>query len=175
MNVGVSENARMVAISEIVVSNDRDEVLVAYGLGSCVAVCLYDPVARVGGMLHALLPMATRESNGTVTAHHNSMPAKFVDLGVPLLLEAVLKAGAMRSRLVAYLCGGAHMLTAPGFQGVLNIGQRNVLAAEAALQAIGIKIRDRATGGNAGRTVKLHITTGQVTVRALGQGEQVLA
>ena len=146
-----------------------DDVLVAYGLGSCVAICLYDPVAQVGGMLHALLPTAANENHRS-----KGSPTKFVDLGMPLLIESLLKLGATHNQLMAYLCGGAWMLIAPGFDDSLNIGERNVQAAEAALQAAGLRIRARATGGHIGRTVRLYIATGQVTVKTLEQGERAL-
>jgi chemotaxis protein CheD len=166
----MTENARSVGIGEIVASDAPDDVLVAYGLGSCVAICLYDPVARVGGMLHALLPAAP---NGNLNVGN---PVKFVDRGTPLLLEALLESGARRTRLVAQLYGGAQALSAPGFEDddLLSIGERNVIAAETALRAAGLGIRTRATGGRIGRTVRLYIADGQVTVRSLGQDVQVM-
>lgn len=143
--------------------------MVAYGLGSCVAVCLYDPVTKVSGMLHALLP--TMPDNERV----NGLPGKFVDQGVPLLLKAITASGAQQSRLVVHLCGGAQILNAPGFSKTLNIGERNIAAASAGLQAAGLRIKAQATGGNNGRTVKLYTVNGQITVKTLGQGEIVLS
>jgi chemotaxis protein CheD len=163
-----TENVRAVQIGEIVVSDAPDDTLVAYGLGSCVAVCLYDPVTQVGGMLHALLPTALGKDGGA--------PTKFVDRGTPLLIESLLELGAGRNRLVAQLCGGARTLSAPGFESDwLSIGERNVQAAEDALQAAGLRIHAQATGGRVGRTVRFSIANGQVTIKSLGQGEQVLA
>ncbi len=164
----MAENLRTVSIGEIVVSDVPEDVLIAYGLGSCVAVCLYDPVARVGGMLHALLPStsAANRVDGT--------PAKYVDQGVPLLVDSVLQRGGLLSRLAVWLAGGGQVLSIPGFDQALNIGERNVLAAEAALRALGLRIQARATGGQVGRTVKLYVANGRVTVKTLGQPEQVL-
>jgi chemotaxis protein CheD len=164
----MAENLRTANIGEIVASSSPDDVLVAYGLGSCVAVCLFDPVARVGGMLHALLPAALN-GNGA-----NGTPTKFVDRGVPLLIDSVVKLGAEQRRLIARLCGGAHVLTAPGFDDALNIGSRNVLAAEQALQAAKVRIQAQATGGHVGRTVKLYVASGQVIVKSLGQEEEAI-
>jgi chemotaxis protein CheD len=171
----LTENARMVAIGEIVVSENPGDVLVAYGLGSCVAVCLYDPVQGVGGMLHSLLP-ATPQSR-TAQGQKNQAPgspAKFVDQGVPLLVEMLLHKGAKRAQLFAQLCGGAQVLSAPGYKDSLKIGERNILAAATALQMEGVPIRGQATGGHAGRTAKLYIADGQVTVRVVGENEQAL-
>ena len=161
---------RAVTIGAVVTSRVPSEVLVAYGLGSCVAVCLYDPVTRVGGMLHALLPTAPDKRKT------KDRRAKFVDEGVPLLIEELTKLGARRSRLIVLMCGGAKVLSIPGLSddGALNIGKRNVQAAEAALQAARLRVKAQDTGGNTGRTVKLYIDTGQVTVRSLGRAEQAL-
>ncbi|MFQ5343078.1 MAG: chemotaxis protein CheD [Anaerolineae bacterium] len=184
----MAENLRAVSIGEMVVSDTPDEVLVAYGLGSCVAVCLYDPTARVGGMLHALLPNAPtplasrprppnlggRKGSGGDGGRVDGNLTKFVDPGVSLLIDSILQLGASRQRLIVHLCGGAQMLSAPGFNNSLNVGERNVLAAEKSLRTSGFRIRSRATGGRTGRTVRLYIASGQVTVKSVGQGEQPL-
>ena len=164
----MAENLRAVSIGEMVVSDVPEDVLIAYGLGSCVAVCLYDPVVKVGGMLHALLPSASAADRVDGT------PAKYVDQGVPLLVNSVLQRGAKLRRLVVRLAGGAQVLSIPGFHQSMNIGERNVRAAEAALEALGLRIQAQATGGNAGRTVKLYVANGQVTVKSLGQPERPL-
>ena len=163
----MTENIRSVPIGSMVVSDNPDDVLVAYGLGSCVAICFYDPAVGVGGMLHALLPSLP---NGRQDLEN---PAKFVDRGVPLLVEALQEFNAKPNRLVTQLCGGAQLLIIPGEDG-LSIGERNVQAAEEALRAAGFRIQARATGGNSGRTVRFYIASGRVTVRTLGQEEQSL-
>ena len=163
------ENLRSVPIGGIVVSDSPGDVLVAYGVGSCVAICLYDQEARLGGMLHALLPTAPNDKA-------RSQPAKFVDQGLPMLINALQKLGGDPRRLVAQLCGGAQVLDAPGFDGkLLTIGERNVRAAEKGLEAAGVRQNGRATGGTVGRTVRLYIADGQVTLRSLGQGETPIA
>lgn len=164
----MAENFRAISIGEMIVSNASEDVLVAYGLGSCVAICFYDPVAKVGGMLHALLPQANNQ------AKDNSAPAKFVDSGLPLLLRSITYQKGERNRLTVYVCGGAQLISAPNFSDMLKIGQRNIAAAQAALQNAGLTIKGQDVGGNAGRTVKLHIDTGHITVKSLGQGERRL-
>jgi chemotaxis protein CheD len=133
-----------------------------------VVICLYDPQAKVGGMLHALLP--TAPSNNGRPTH----PTKFVGEGVPLLLDSLLALGAEPDRLVTRLCGGARMISKSGFSNSLNIGERNVLAAQTALQMAGLKVKSQATGGQRGRTVKLYLADGRVTIKTLGQEEQEL-
>lgn len=159
---------RNVPIGAIEISDDSSEVLVAYGLGSCIAVCAYDRVARVGGMLHALLP-TDASVNGDRPA-----PAKYVDQGVPLLLDALLHTGARRHRLIVSLCGGACVIPAKEFSDILGIGERNILAAQEALRAAHLRVHAQDTGGDAGRTVKLNMVNGQVTVKTLARGERVL-
>lgn len=171
----MANNIRAVPIGEIVVSDTAEDVLVAYGLGSCVAICLYDPVARVGGMLHALLP-TTPNNPGRNRDATTTPSAKFVDQGTPILIESLTTLGARRTRLTAQLCGGARVLSAPGFEeeSILSIGERNVQAAESMLKAAGIQIKAHDTGGHIGRTVRLYIASGQVTVKSLEHKEKVL-
>ena len=164
----MAENVRTVSIGEMVVSNNPDDVLVAYGLGSCVAICMYDRSTGVGGMLHALLPSAPDGPSGQGT------PTKFVTQGVPQLLAGMTRMGANPSRLIVQVYGGAHMLAAPGFKNALNIGERNVQAAESALKAAGLQVRHQDTGGQAGRTVRLHVADGQVVVKTRGQEELIM-
>ncbi len=175
------QNFRPAMIGEMIVSNDPDDVLVVYGIGSCVVVCLYDPIMRMGGILHALLPTTPDftldkpkylEDIGDSNIYGNL--AKFVDKAIPILIDSLEAQGASPFRLVAQLCGGARILTAPGFKDSLNIGERNIIAAKTALQTAGITIKAEAIGGYTGRTVKLYIANGQVTVKTLGQEEQEL-
>jgi chemotaxis protein CheD len=164
----VTEALRVVSIGEIVVSREPTDILVAFGLGSCVVVCLYDPLKRIGGMLHALLPTAPNEGKA------RSNPTRFVQQGVPILLDDLLKQGAIRFRMRAVLCGGARMMSSPVFDGRFNVGEKNVRVAESVLQSLNIPIWARATGGNQGRTIKFCLANGQVTVRTMRDGEQVL-
>ncbi|MCX7680734.1 MAG: chemotaxis protein CheD [Anaerolineae bacterium] len=159
---------RTVPIGSIVVSKTPGDVLVAYGLGSCVAVCLYDPVAKVGGMLHALLPSDLADHSSG-----NHLSPKFVDQGIQLLLDELERYGAKKRRLIAQLCGGAQVLQANGFDH-MNIGSRNVDVAEAMLSQEGIRVAAQDTGGSSGRTVRLFIADGRVVVKDLVRGERIL-
>ncbi len=160
----VADNSVAVGLGEVRVSSNPVEILVAYGLGSCVAVAMYDPVARVAGLLHAVLPY---NLNGT-----EALSAKYVDSGIAALLDRLAKAGADHQRLIVRLAGGANMLVAPGFSSTLNIGARNVAAARATLATYKLKIRSEDVGGNTGRTVRLFVTDGRMTVRVLGSPEK---
>jgi chemotaxis protein CheD len=162
----VADNSVAVGLGEVKVSDNPLEILVAYGLGSCVAVAMYDPVARVAGLLHAVLPY---NLNGT-----EALSAKYVDSGIAALLHKLAEAGASRQRLIVRLAGGANMLVAPGFNATLNIGERNVAAAHATLATYKLKIKSEDVGGHTGRTVRLFVADGRMTVRVLGSQEREL-
>jgi chemotaxis protein CheD len=159
------ENSLTVGLGEIQISQNAMDVLVAFGLGSCVGVGLYDPMTHVAGMLHAVLP----ESNGT-----EEKSPKYVALGIPILLEQVIAAGAVRARLIVRMAGGANMLTAPGFANTFDIGTRNIAAARASLLSLGLTLRAEEVGGNIGRTVRLFVADGRMTIRSMGNPEHPL-
>jgi chemotaxis protein CheD len=127
-------------------------------LGSCVAVCLHDPVARVGGLNHFLLP----SFGGEVEDSPRYAPA-----AVELLVQRMLAEGARQSRLVAHVVGGAAVLAA--FSSSPNhLGARNVSAAYELLAARGIKVTSRDVGGTRGRKVVFVPRTGSLSVALIG-------
>jgi chemotaxis protein CheD len=159
-------NQVLVPISKIVTSVQPDDTLVIYGLGSCVAIVMYDPRLHIGGMLHALLPESRTMPNGRIP--------KFVNQGIPLLLENMIELGAHRTRLLTYVIGGSQVISLPEFNSHLSIGMRNVEAAQQSLKALRLPINGQAIGGKLGRSVKLHIGSGKVTFKTIGQAEQII-
>lgn len=157
----------MVGIGEIKASKDPSSILVAYGLGSCVGVCLYDPATKVAGLAHVMLPSSAE-------AVSNSTASRFADRAVPMLLDEMAKLGANRRRVVAKMVGGAKMLTGPAFKNGFNIGERNVDAIKAVLQHSGVSLRAAEVGGSQGRTVTIRVGSGAVLVRTVGEGETEL-
>lgn len=158
----MTESEIIVKVAELAVATAPTR-LTALGLGSCVAVLLHDPEARVGGLAHVLLPVPT----GTA---RSPLPARYAQAAVPALLEAVLAAGAARYRVTARLVGGATMfanLTAPG---LISIGERNTVAARRALDALGLPLAGEAVGADYGRTVVFDLAEGSVTVRSVRHG-----
>lgn len=137
------------------------------GLGSCIGLVFYDPVAKVGGMVHYMLPDSTQVRN-------NSNIAKFADTGIDELLKRVLAAGANRSRLTAKIAGGAKMFEVSGLSEVGNIGLRNAQAAKERLKKLGIRLVAEDTGLNYGRTVILDCNTGGFTIKSVGKPLKVL-
>ncbi len=123
-------------------------------LGSCVAVCLFDPVSRVGGMNHFLLPHPTTREQSP----------RFGSVAMPQLVREVLALGAARPNLQAKLFGGASTIAA--FRG-RNLGADNVELALRALVAEGIPLAERDVGGQRGRKIVFHTDVGAAWVRAL--------
>lgn len=153
-------------IGELVVTDDPEAVIVARGLGSCVAVLAYCPRPRVGGVLHVMLPSSEgRASEG--------LDARYADTGVEALLAQMRDKGAYPQRLVVKIAGGAAVLRVAKSK-AFQVGERNAAAVEAELERRSVPIAARALGGTRGRTVALEIGSGRVLVRVLGGEPQEL-
>ena len=155
-----------VGLGDIVISSNPEDILVAYGLGSCLAVGLWDPRQGIAGMVHAVLPERT---NGA-----DRYSGKYVDSGIEGLLAAMQKAGAEQRRLVTWMAGGANMLVNASLGQSFEIGVRNVQSAHQTIQRLGLQLRGKQVGGNCGRTVRLYVRDGRVTVRTVGGKEEDL-
>ena len=138
------------------------DVITTLGLGSCIGLVFYDPVSKVGGMVHYMLPDSTKVRN-------NSNIAKFADTGIDELLRRVIAAGANKGRLIAMIAGGARMFEVSGLSDVGNIGARNAEAAKKILKEKGIRLVAEDTGLNYGRTVELHCDTGEFLIKSVGK------
>ena len=99
---------------------------------------------------------------------HPGMPGRYADSAIPIMLGMLTEAGATTSRLEARIGGGAQMLSAPGLSDRFNIGSRNIESVKAELKRAGLRLRGESTGGQAGRTLTLDVSTGQVMVKSLG-------
>lgn len=138
-----------------------DETLVTLGLGSCVAIMLYDARAGAGAMAHILLPSRS-------LARDTTNPAKFPETAVPFLIEQLGTLGADPRRLVAKLAGGASMFAQLMMPGAVQMGERNLVATRNALRAAAIPIAGEAVGGQAGRSVRFFVADGRVEIRSVG-------
>lgn len=143
-----------------------EAIISTVGLGSCVAIVVYDARTRVGGMAHVLLPNESMSRD-------RSNRAKFPSTAVPLLLEEMRQLGA-RGPFTAKLVGGASMFAALLPIGGVNMGQRNVDAARRALVDAGVSVVAQDTGGGYGRSVYLHVSDGRVLVKSLTHGDREL-
>ena len=132
-------------------------VLKAYGLGSCVAIGLYDPETRFGALGHMLLPTRPEKNPPGVES-------KYVDAGIAQMIDELVEAGARRETLIAKVAGGANMFESV-YQTLINsIGARNARSARETLEALGIPLAGEEVGGNRGRTVEFDLATGNMMV-----------
>lgn len=159
MTVLATEQKRVsVGIGQMAVSKDPTEVLVAYGLGSCIGVTVWDPQVRVAGLVHVLLP----DSEGRRSDARE--PARFADTGIDALIERVVAAGAVPRRLVVKVAGGAAVL-GPANAEKFKIGERNAEAIHRRLKRHGLCPAATESGGVKGRTLEMHVATGKTFVR----------
>jgi len=156
----VNEESIVIGLGEMRVMKGQSAVLSCIGLGSCIALCAYDPVAKVGGIAHMVLPTSGNEDKKQISP-------KYVDTGVPLLFQEMSQQGAIKSRLVIKAAGGAQMLSIPGSNGRLNVGERNIAELKLALAREGRQASATDVGGTRGRTLKLFLGTGKVIVRTV--------
>lgn len=150
----------IVGISEMKVTDKDDDVLITYSLGSCVGLTLYDPVERVGGLIHCMLPLSKIDLDKA-----RNKPHMFVDTGVPIFLRTVFRRGAVRSRLVAKVAGCASLLDD---KKLFKIGERNYTILRKILWKNNILISSEDIGGTASRTMALHMKNGITTVKSGG-------
>ena len=156
-------NSIAIGLAELTLSKNTDDVLVAFGLGSCIGVGIYDPVLRLGGMLHAVLPKS---------ADNSELTSKYVDSGILMLLDKMIKAGANQSRLIIRMAGGANMLNVSSLSSSFDIGNRNIDAARQTFEKLGIRLKGEEVGGKIGRTFRLYIADGRMTLRMMGEQEK---
>jgi chemotaxis protein CheD len=153
----------IVRMSELAVSAMPGDELVSVGLGSCIGLALVCRRRGACGLAHVMLP----ESGGRPAEN----PAKYGDQAVPELLARLRLLGVCARSLEAVVVGGAQMFAdANG----TAIGARNEAAVRAALNRARVPVLAAATGGGTGRTIRVHVATGTVTVREAGAQEVTL-
>lgn len=143
-------------------------VLVTYALGSCVGVCLYDHVLKIGGMSHIMLP----DSKAFAQNEINRM--KFADTAIPDMLDALCAMGAARFRITAKIAGGAQMFKVQEDSPIGKIGARNIQSVKDVLKNLRIPILKEDTGADYGRTLYFYAATGEVNVKSLQKNILVL-
>lgn len=151
----------VIGIAEMKVSNQPGELLVTKPLGVCIALAVYDPKARVGGILHYMLPDSCKEPASAQRA-----PFLFADTGIPKLLNECCRLGAVKSRMVVKVAGGGQVL---GGTEHFNIGRRNYLALRKVLFKNNVLICGEHVGGHKARVLHLDLATGRVWVKTTGK------
>ena len=152
----------IVGIADMLVSKDPGSALITYSLGSCIGVALYDPVAKVGGLLHFMLPDSQIDAE---KAKKN--PWMFADTGIPLLFREAYKLGGEKQRMVVKVAGGAQIMDESGY---FNIGKRNYMVLRKILWKNNVLIAAESVGGSVNRTLTLELSTGKVWVKTSGDG-----
>ena len=154
---------RIIGVADMAVSNNLQEDLITYSLGSCIGVVIYDPTVKVGGMLHYMLPESSMDSDKA-----RRTPAMFADTGIPLLFKQSYQLGASKRNMLVKVVGGAQIVDE---NGVFNIGKRNYLALRKLLWKNNVMVTAEHVGGSVNRTVRLEIGTGRVYLKVSGLGE----
>ncbi len=156
-----------VGMADLKVCREPDS-LTTLGLGSCVGVALYDPITKVSGLAHIMLPNSKEIRN-------NENLAKFADTGIDETIKLMKQMGAPAQRLVAKIAGGAQMFNfSKSGSDNLNVGAKNVEAVKAKLLELKIPIIAEDTGLNYGRTVIFDSVTGKYTIKAVGKEIKVI-
>ncbi len=141
--------------------------LTTLGLGSCIGICLHDPVTKITGMAHIMLPSSKAIKN-------NSNEAKFADTAIVKLIAEMASMGANKSRLVGKMAGGAQMFAFSGQNDMMKIGERNAAAVREMLNSLGIRILADDTGGNFGRSIEFYSEDGRLLIKTIGHGTKTL-
>ena len=139
--------------------------LITYALGSCVGICLYDPMIKLAALIHIMLPLNMEAGRKN--------PMKYADTGICETLREMERRGASRPRLTAKIAGGARMFDVGGGGSLGNIGQRNIESVHMTLKREGIRLLKEDVGGTTARTLLFDAATGQCCVRSYGKPEVI--
>lgn len=156
----------IVGVGDMKVSSNPEVVLATYSLGSCMGLCIYDPVATVGGMLHYMLPESSLDF-----AKSKRNPYMFGDTGIPLLFKEIYRLGGKKGRVRVTVVGGSQILDQDG---LFNIGKRNYLILRKMFWKNNVLIDFEDVGGSVNRTLKLEIATGKTCLKVSGREIRVI-
>lgn len=152
----------IVGISDMKISCRPDEQIVTHSLGSCLGLAAYDPKAMVGGLIHCLLPKATRAEVPN--------PYMYVNAGVPAMIRQLVSLGASKTRLIFKAAGCGRMIR---IQNQFDTGAQNLAMLEALFAKNNVVLTARDVGGSIPRTVALHMDTGTFFIRSQGKEWQI--
>ncbi len=156
----------VVGVAEMRVSNQHEHVVITHALGSCIGVAIYDPLVKVGGLLHYMLP-----DSGLDEEKGRENPFMFADTGIPRLFKECYKLGAVKQRMLVKVAGGSQVLGGPEH---FNIGRRNYAALRKIFLKNNVLIGKEDVGGTKARTMYLEIATGKVWVKIIGQNQKII-
>ena len=157
----------MVSIGQIKIGTNEDE-LCAIGLGSCVAVIIYDSFNNIAGMIHVLLPSALQKEASDM------VPTRYADTGIKILLEKLIDKGAKKSLLRCKIVGGAELFSINSKILKSDVGKRNAAMAIKILDELNIPLISSDVGGNSGRSATFYTKNGKLKIKTLRQGEKFI-
>lgn len=155
---GTATQGLVVGVADMAIGRETHGRLITYALGSCIGLSAFDPVARIGGLLHYMLPQPAEQVDVKTLK-----PAMYATTGIPLLLRRLADAGAQQSRLVVCAAGGAEILEGAA---TMAIGKRNRTALRKVLWKMGVALVAEDTGGTLARTMTLDLQRGDVSIRS---------
>ena len=154
---------KIVGISDMQICSKPDDELITYSLGSCIGVVLWDPVVKVGGLLHYMLP-----DSGIDKIKAQNRPFMFADTGIPRMFKEMYTHGALKSRLKVYVVGGSQVMDSSE---IFNIGKRNYMILRKMFWKNKVMVTKEDVGGSVNRTISLNVGTGKVHLKVSGRGE----
>lgn len=150
----------IVGIAEMAISDQPDDTIITYSLGSCLGVVFFDPAVHVGGMIHCMLPLSQIDAEKAATS-----PCMFVDTGITLILNELFRRGCRKSSLIVKAAGASAVLDS---KGLFKIGERNITVFRKILWKNSMLIASQDVGGSISRTMKLEMATGRCTIKSGG-------
>lgn len=159
----IQQNVVKVGMADLNIATDG-AILKTTGLGSCVGLTLFDPIRKMAGMAHVMLPSSDIARETMINL------AKYADTAIPELLDRMIAGGARIERMKAKMAGGAQMFAMPGQSDTMRIGPRNVESCTEMLVKFKIPILSQDTGGNVGRTIELDSNSGILSIRSVQFG-----
>jgi chemotaxis protein CheD len=154
----------VVAVGDMKIGQEAD-ILVTHALGSCLGLVVYDPAAKVGGLLHAMLPLSKINPQKA-----QANPYMFVDTGVPALFKALYGIGGQKNRMVIKAVGCGNPL---GKNEMFKIGERNYTVLKKLLWKNNVLLESEDVGGTPSRTVHFDVTTGQTVITSNGSKREL--
>lgn len=154
----------VVVVSDMKTGKDGD-FLITHALGSCLGLTIYDPVVKVGGLLHAMLPLSKINKDKA-----KANPYMFVDTGVPVLFKTLYDLGAQKKRLIVKAAGCGNPL---GKNEMFKIGERNHTLLKKLLWKNNVLLTAEDVGGTKSRTVRFDVSTGQVIISSAGEESEL--
>ncbi len=145
-----------------------DSVVITYALGSCIGITFYDPLIKLGGLLHVMLPARVDPNDPKVF--------KYADSGIRETLRKLTAFGLVKSRTVVKIAGGAKMfeMKGSGNSDFGNIGVRNATMVKRVLMDERLRIVAEDIGGSYARTMLINVSNGDVIIRTVGKPEKHL-